>query len=472
MFLFAACVFFVAAPVLCAQQDQNQSAAPIPAYRPPLGGLGGGDADAGENSNQAAPQYQSLSGVQNLSLGEQATRSYWQPRFDVSGSADSNPQETGHGQNWGTWTSGSGGVEIHRVAGSSNMVLSYTAGGMYSDQDSGVGNGVVQGLSFNDKFTFRRSILTILDQSNYLPESSFGFGGLGLEPVSGVTAPGSAFNPGQAVLTGRGKILNNSNTIELDQLLTRRSSLTFSGGYSLLHYFDSDLLNYGTVNARAGYNYQVTQRDSLAVSYTFGDYRYSNLDESFSEHTLQLSFGRVVSGKLAFQIAAGPQVVVSQFATTLMGTSVSGTNSATRTQLLWSLNTALQYQQHRNGLALSYSHGVGGGSGVLIGAEMDTISGSVTRQMSRTFSSGLTGGYSRTQGLPGSGAQANEDYDYWFAGVNLTEPLSASVALTLSYQAQYQTSNAVACVGPTCGTNILRHVISVGLGWHERPLLF
>ncbi|MGH9573726.1 MAG: hypothetical protein ACRD40_09370, partial [Candidatus Acidiferrales bacterium] len=123
-------------------------------------------------------------------------------------------------------------------------------------------------------------------------------------------------------------------------------------------------------------------------------------------------------------------------------------------------------------LNASYSHGIGGGSGVLVGGQMDTVTGSLTRQMSKTFSSGFTSGYSRTTGIPGSGAAANQTYDYWFGGINLTKPIGETLGLTLGYQVQYQTSNAAQCIGPTCGTNVLVHMISVGLGWHQRPLLF
>jgi hypothetical protein len=137
------------------------------------------------------------------------------------------------------------------------------------------------------------------------------------------------------------------------------------------------------------------------------------------------------------------------------------------------LNTALQWQAERTSLGLAYSHGVSGGSGVLAGAVTDVVTGSVTRQVSRTFSNGLTAGYSRNEGVAiGSSTLSSQTYDYWFAGASLTHPMGRALGLTFSYQMQYQTSNARFCIGPTCGTDVIRHLISVGVGWHERPLLF
>ena len=78
----------------------------------------------------------------------------------------------------------------------------------------------MQELGFGDKFTFRRAVLSFFDALNYLPGSSFGFGGLGglggtPYPGSG-TGLGSVFGPGQTILTGEGQTLGNSFVTEVD----------------------------------------------------------------------------------------------------------------------------------------------------------------------------------------------------------------------------------------------------------------
>jgi hypothetical protein len=455
------------------QQSQDQGAAPIPAYHSPL-------ASAADNGNSEVnpqgltPDTSPLAGAAYISLGGlRTTRSYWQPHVDVFATFDSNPsQSTTTQPSWSTWTSFSGGVDIHRISGSSEMNVDYTGGVMYSN-DGTASNGVVQGLNFADKFSFRRSSISFFDQLSYLPEQAFGFGGLSGASLPGGGAPGlgPGFVPGQSILAGRGQSLLNSFVTEVDVHLTPRSSVTFAGGYTLQHYFDSDLLDYGDVIGQAGYNYQLSPKNTIALVYRFSGFRYSHSSQSIDDHTAQISFARRVTGRLAFQIAAGPQVAV--FRTPIPGGSGSSSGGTTNpTQLYWSLNTTLQYQMQRTGLGLSYSHGVSGGSGVLAGSVNDTVTGSATRRMSRTFSSGVTAGYARNNGLTTGVTPSSQTYNYWFAGVNLTHPWGRSLGLTLSYQMQYQNSNAAFCVGPTCGTNLLRHLISVGLGWHERPLLF
>ena len=453
------------------QQTQDQSAAPIPAYHSPLASAAN-NGDSETNGGPLEPDTRALAGVQNFSLGGPETvHSYWQPHFDIFGIGDSNPQEAPSGAAWGTWASFSGGMDLRWTSGGSDVTLSYTGGEMIAS-GTGTGNGIVQKLGFTDTFALRRWTVTILDQVNYLPESAYGFGGLGGTSSTGTETggAGSVFTPGQTLLTGRGQNLSDAFDTEADLSLTPRTSLTFVGGISLLRNFDTNLLDSGVATGRVGYNYLWTRKDTVGGFYTYSALRYSGSNQSIDTHSIQASYGRRVTGRLAFQIAAGPQIAVFHLPIIVGG---SGTPAANSTEFLWSLNAALQYQLRRVALTADYNHGVNAGSGVLAGWETDAVSGSATRQMSRTFSSGITGGYARNKGLAIGGiTPLTQTYNYWFAGANLSYPLGRELGLTLSYQLQYQDASARFCVGTACGASVIRHLISLGVGWHERPLLF
>jgi hypothetical protein len=465
------------APDQTQSPDQNSApqSGPIPAYRSPLAGAAGSDDDS---TTEVVPDTSTLTGVRNFSLGAPTTRSYWQPHVDVFTTIDSNPNENvGGGPSWGTSTSFSGGVDLHQHSGQSDLTLGYLGGGIVSNASSN-GNGVVQGIDLTEKVTFRRVVVTIVDQLDYLPQSASGFNGLGAVSLPGSGGIGSVFTPGQTLLTGLGQSLDNSFFTEADVLLTPRSSLTFVGGYSLLHYFDSDLLNYGTDTFRGGYNYQIDRKNTIGLDYTFSEYNYSNFNQSIMSHAAQVSYGRRVTGRLAFQVAAGPEIalfhmpVVTNTGSSGTGGTGSPSNGPT-TQVFWTLNSSVTYAMSRVELRASYDHGITGGSGALAGSETDTFTGTATRAMSRTFSSGITAGYSRNSGTAiGTINPTNQTYDYWYGGANFSHPIGRSLGLTVAYQLQYQTSNASFCVGTTCGMSLIRHSISLGIGWHERPLLF
>jgi hypothetical protein len=452
-------------------QQQNETTAPIPAYHSPLAS-GNDEGNAGENPQGVEADTTPLAGAQYISFGSlETTRSYWQPRFDLSGTGDSNPSEGTQNASWGTWTSFIGGVDIHRISGRSNLTLSYTGGELYSN-DSAAPNGIVQELGITETFTMRRSVIEFIDQLGYLPQTGLGLGGAEGLPASGLnsTGLGPGFTVGQSILTGQGQNISNSSVVQLDTFLTPRSSLTFAGGYSLLRYFGSNLFDSGQATFQGGYNYQISRKDTIAAIYAFGALRYSDVSQSIDTHSVQLSYGRRVTGRLSFQIGAGPEVGLYQ--TPLSGGTTGGGAGST-TQFTWSLNTALRYQRERTEFGLRYAHGISSGSGVLAGSTSDTASGSIDRRMSRTFSSGLSAGYSRNNGLSiGTSQPTSETYDYWYGEATFARPLSETLALKFSYQIQYQNSNSSFCIGPTCGTHVVRNLITVGLGWHERPLLF
>jgi hypothetical protein len=454
------------------QQNEEQPTKPIPAYRSPLASEAGNE-DSDEEAQPLTPDTRPLSGVQNLGLGRpENDHSYWQPHIDVSGSVDSNPQEGPNASNWGTWVSFSGGADVHRTSGDSDLTLSYLGGGLIAS-GSNASDGVVQQLGVVDRFTLRRWTISFADQMSYLPGSDFGYGGLGATGLPGGSVGlGTTFGlPGQTALTGLGQSIANAFSTEADVELTPRTSFTFVGGYSLLHFSESGLLDSSDASFRGGYNYLLTRSDTIAAIYTYSGLRYSNFGQSIDAHTIQGSYGRRVTGRLAFQVAAGPQIAVFRIPIPSGSGNVTPANAST--QLYWSLNMNLNYQLQRTALNLSYSHGVSGGAGLLGGSVADTVYGSAIRQMSRTFSSGVTAGYARNNGLAiGSMTPANQTYDYWFAGATFSHPIGRTLGVTFSYQMQYQNSSGSFCIGPTCGTSVIRHLISFGLGWHEKPLLF
>jgi hypothetical protein len=327
------------------QPEQQQGAEqPIPAYKSPLAS----QADNGDNLNgltELGPDDRPLTGIQDLSLGVPLDRhSYWQPHAEVDFVGDSEPPESNVG-GWTAWSTVIGGVDVHRYSGNSQLTFDYLGGGVFST-GGGVGNGIIQDANFDAQFTFRRWTLTLIDELRYTPELAFGnigFGGISTTIGFPIGLP---FGGDQTILNAFGQRLTNTTAVQADVKLSHRSSLTFSGGYSELYFFDQDLLNSTEIYAQAGYNHQLTKLDSVGVSYVYNGFRYSNFAQSIDTHTVLLSYGRRVTGGLAFQIAAGPQYAM--FATGLScGTTVTACGSTN--ELLWSLNTTLSYQLERTG---------------------------------------------------------------------------------------------------------------------------
>ncbi len=399
--------------------------------------------------------------------------SFWQPNVNVTSTFDSNPLGGTGSSAWVAENWVTAGVDLHRMSGNSDLTLSYVGGAMFSNS-SDIGNAVTQEFELADRFTFRRWTLSLLEQLTYIPEAGFGYSGFGSIPGLGGLGLQSGFIPDQSILTAWGQRLANSSIVQANYSLTPRSSFTFLGGYSLLHFFDNDLLDDNNVMFQAGYNYQLNRQDTVALLYNFSGLRYPGFNQLINVNSVDVSYGRRVTGRLAFQVAAGPEVVF--FRIPISGSSAgSGSTGGTMpgtTELYWSANASLSYQFRRSGIGLAYVHGVNGGSGVLAGAEGDTVTGTASRALSRSLYGSLNFGYSRNSGLTTTSTPSNQTYSYWFGGGNLSHPWGRRLTLFVNYQLDYQTSNSSFCVGQACSDTFVRNLISIGLGWRDHPLAF
>jgi len=472
-------------PIAWAQQqepDQSgqpaQPSQPIPAYHSPLASAANPQDQENADSERLLPDTTALTGIQDLSLGMPATNhSYWQPHVDASSAIDSNPLSANGQAGLTAFASVSGGIDLHRNSGNSMLTLSYIGGGSFSN-DSDVSNGILQGLNFSERLSYRRYVLSFFDQLMYAPQTAFGAAGIPNGPTlpgGGTLGFGNGYTPGQSVLTARGQRLTNFSGGEMDVLLTPRTSLTFVGGYSLLNSSDDSQLNYGNVILSAGYNYQLSRQNTIGLSYQYSSFNYSNFDQSIKNNIISASFGRRITGKLAFQASGGPDIALIRMPLTAPpGTAGASTSSGYMTQVYASISAALQYQLRQTSISAAYNHGISGGSGVLAGAITDNFTGTVSRQVSRAFNVSGNAGYSRNRGIQvvGITTPANETFDYWFAGANVSHPLGRTMNIFLSYQLQYQNTGASVCTGPGCAGSLTRNQVIFGFGWHKQPIPF
>lgn len=454
-------------------QEQNGNNQPVPAYRSPFASAADNGALQGAE-DQLTPDTRLPAGAQNLSLGAPKTgHGYWAPYVDLVSSTYTNP----------TTTTGalSGGIDVREISGQSDFSLSYLGGGVL-----GSGGGTEQNLGIVERYSLHRTTFAVMDQFGYFPQASFGYNGLGTGAssvggniggnVGGNIGLQSAFTTNQYILNANGQYLSNSSLLEIDRYLTRRSSITLVGDYTLANYLDNGTLNNDSVVLQAGYNYQTSRKTTISASYLFNAFRYSNGSQSIDNHSLQVSYTRRVVGKMSFQVSAGPDYAISRVP---LSASAIGSTLGNTTQWMWDANVDLTYRVRRSELGALYSHGVTAGSGVLAGSVTDVFTGTADRQFTRTFYGQLTTGFSRNSGLAlltqpfvitstTAATAANQVYNYVFGGFNLRKTVGRSVAFTLGYQVQYQESTTATCLVTPCSTSFVSHQVFAGFGWHPR----
>jgi len=431
--------------------------------------------DTNVNPEQLAPDTRPLAGAQDLSLGTPALmRSFWQTLFGLALTFDTNPLIATHENALTTWTSAFGGIDMHRISRGSELNLNYL-GGTLAGNNSNAGNSLIQELQLSEKLTRRHTAVSFLEQLNYLPEAAFGSdlsGGLSFPDAQGLSLQ-PVLTPNQSILTSRSQRISQSFVTEVDRFLTPRSSVTFVGSYSLLRFVDNGFLNSGEALFQAGYNYQLTSKDTVALLYRFTALRFSNSNQSINGHVAQVAYGRRITGQLALHLAAGPEFASfrTPISTSTGAPGGSTTTTSSSTAAYWSWDSSITYRRQHTELALTYDRSVSAGAGILAGAITNQMSGSINSRLSPTLKGEFVLGYARNQGLNVTPqAPAVQSYNYWFSGVNLSHDWGHWTTVFLHYQLQFQNSNASFCVGMTCAPSFVRHTISIGFGWRPRPI--
>ena len=431
---------------------------------------------AGQEPVRTTPYNPPLSGAGDFTPGgSPVTRNFLLPAVNLSQQLDTNPFTTAHPGSPVALSSILGTLTLQRNSGRSLLTLNYVGGGTVANRQA-VSNGqtdlnsIIQELEASQIVNWRRWTLLLSNQFTYFPESSFGSflgspsslaSGIGRSLGEGLPSLQPFLISNQSILNGRGGRVSNTFLTQMEYDFTARSSITFAGAYGFLRFLDSDLVNGSTATFMTGYNHQIDRADTVAVIYRFNAFRLGGLNGAIEDHVAQLSYGRRLTGRLAFRLAGGPEVEWPR-----------ASRVAPQSRLLWNLESALHYRISRSALDLSYSHGLTGGAGVSAGAETNQAEAAVTRSLSRAWQASFGLGYANNRSL-GSAALsllANRVFNTWFGRVRFGRSVGRGTEQFIAYVVQLQGSDAPFCAGLVCARSLVRHQITIGFNWHHRPI--
>jgi hypothetical protein len=291
-------------------------------------------------------------------------------------------------------------------------------------------------------------------------------GGLGALSGDSPFAPGGFLNgilgPNQSIPTIMVPRLSNTLSSQIEYQLSPRSSWTASGTYGTLNFFGINFINSAEGSFQSGYNYSLNPQSTIALIYVFDDFRFTKFHQAIEDHVAKVGYSRYVTGRLSFQLAAGPSVVL------LRGVLTGNANS-----LSWALDSALNYQWDRTTLLLSYHRLVTAGSGVLAGAQTGQLEATIERKLKGRWRVSTSLGYATNASLiPTTTPSNRERYSSWYTAVRFNHEIRPGTNFFLGYGARLQTVNAATCSSPICGTNFISHEVSAGFNFGLRPLLF
>lgn len=458
--------------------DTTVGGASQPASQPPIGAARGLDAPSDPQTydpSQVTPDQNTLSGFESFTLGSLQHRvNIFDPSISVSQLGQFVP-----GTATSTATVGqsfaSGSLNFTRTWSEYNFTALYNGGEAFNEGYSRASTffGTTsphyefQNVLISQQMDWARWHILLQDGFTASPGASFssqGMGGPGLVGQfssmlgASLNTLGQSFMPTENINTGEAQRYRNSVLAQTQYALSRRSSFTLAASYGLLHFDVPGFQNSEMMDVQGGYDYDLDPSNSVALLGSYGKIDYLGTGKDTTEYGGALAYGRKVTGRLAFQIAAGPQEI---------HTAAPG-GIGNFGLLFVSVNSALTYQRRRAGASFNFVRGLNSGSGVFLGATSDTASGNAHYQFSRNWTGAINGGYSLNYSLAPAGVVATQ-FNNWFAGANIGRPIGEHLAINFNYGALRQ-NNPVTCTVAVCGGEGLQQTVGLSVNWHLLPV--
>jgi hypothetical protein len=370
------------------------------------------------------------------------------PSFQFSEAGDTNAaNSSGTSGQLQTITALSGGLILQRSSTAHQLFLDYTGGGSFYSVSDNL-NSTFQSLSLTEIYNFRRWTLSLSDFLSYANQT-----GLGLTwiPFYVNTPTGPLYVPLSSILTEPVPRITNTTLGQVEYRLGPHLSVTGGGSYGLLHFLDGDFFNNNQLSSSGGVNYTSNGKDFVALTYSYSTFQYDNFPSTLKTHSVQLRYGRRLTGRYALQFGAGPQFLKE---------------SSVPSHLGWNATAYLTAKMGRTDASLGYYHTVTAGSGVLLGANTDALQLALARVMWRFWNASAQLGYARNTAVSGSSGA----FSYISAGASMSRKIGRQASGSFFFNAQHQTSGEGGCAANTCG--VLRYTFGVGMQWNFHPIRF
>lgn len=450
---------------LCAQEEGQDKPKPAARVLLPLPDINGDQQDD-QDAQTMQPDTSPVTGVESPTLGTSEIRhSYWVPGIRYGSTAQSRSINLAEKPGWIDTNYVNGSLSVLEAWGRSLLSVGYSGGGSFST-DTFQGNGQYHQFATALQIDQKKWQALVIDEFSYTPVSSFGLGGAtdlafpGITGALAVPLPGlqTMFVPGQTILSVIGPRYSNASAGQLTYTLSRRGSITVSAVHGFLRFVNSGNLNGDTEILSAGYNYAVSRKDSVGVSYRFTAFHYPGDPQALGDHTAQLMYGRKITGKLALNLGGGPEITNFRIPVNGSKQNISASGMA-----------ALVYASRKSTVRLGFAHGVSNGSGLFAGAVTDLVNAGWSRPLTRVWTGNVTVGYSKNRQILSLTGLTSPTFDSWVPGAGLSRPLGRTANFSLGYQAQIQSSNVALCNSPGCATSYTTHQIQMSFQWHAAP---
>jgi hypothetical protein len=284
--------------------------------------------------------------------------------------------------------------------------------------------------------------------------------------ASSIGVSGGSQGANFSVFAPLADLLRNSGNVGLNYQFSRNSMVGASGTFTNLHYPDpSEVPGLYDTSSQAGsafYSLRLSKQNYLGAAYQYQRlvaYPSEGLSET-QTHAALLFYTFYPNAHLSFSFFGGPQysdTIQPPVSASAPLPVLKGWSPAAGASAAW--------QGLQTSVAISYSHVVSGGGGLIGAVRADTASATIRQQITRSLTGTLAGSYAQNDlldSLPGSLSGHTIS-----ATASLQQRIGTRLGVVLGYERLHQDYSDVAIISTTPNTN--REFISVSYQF-SRPL--
>jgi hypothetical protein len=344
-----------------------------------------------------------------------------------------------------------------------HLVATYAPGFTFYQRENSL-NEADQNASLN--FQYRLSPHVTFSARDGFQKSSSVFNQPDLASAAAVS--GGAQEANFSVIAPIADHLSNSGNVGIAYQFAANGMVGASGTFTNLHYPNPaevpGLFDSASQGGSAFYSLRVSKMHYIGVTYEYQrllSYPAPGTNET-QTHALLLFYTLYATPRFSISVFGGPQYaeIGPQFSDT-----VPIPSSASRS---WNpaAGGSLSWQGRLSNVALSYSHTISSGGGLIGAVRMDSASASLRQQLSRRLSASVAGGYAENEVLSATPLVSSNGHTL-SGTASLQQQLRQHLNVQLGYTRLHQDYSAVAVLATTPNTN--REFISISYQF-SRPL--
>jgi hypothetical protein len=354
-------------------------------------------------------------------------------------------------------------VALDKTTERLHWILNYAPGFTFYQRETSR-DEVDQNASIN--FQYRLSPHVTFTASDVLQKSSSAFNNF--EQVPDEAVSGGTQGSNLAIVAPIANLLRNSGNIGINYQFSLNGMLGASGTFSNLHYPDPaqvpGLFDSATQGGSVFYSIRASKLNYFGLTYQYSrlvSYATGGLDET-QTHAILFFYTLYPSTHFSISFFGGPQ-----YSDTVQPPSPP-LNLVLPASKAWTpaVGGSFSWQGRLNSLAVSVSHIISGGGGLVGAVKQDTASIAGRQQITRTFSASLGGGYSQNDILAGVITGGNSGHSL-SATASLQQRLGPRMDLQVGYTRLHQAYSNVAVLSTAPDTN--REYVSISYQF-SRPL--